>query len=426
MNTGHAVRRGTRQTITTRFVVMVFAMAITMVLTWSPAMRSITVQAAEADVFNDLTYARIRADTRLDALKSKSAILIDAETGMVLFEKEAHVRRPIASVTKIMTMLLAMEALDGGKVRKDTTVSVSAHAASMIGSGAFLEKGQQHTFWDLLKAVAVASANDASVALAEAIAGTETEFVRLMNEKADALGMKDTHFKDCTGLTDTDHYSTAFDITRMAGELIEKHPDIRTLTTIWHDTFNQGRYDLDNTNKLIRYYTDENRNIVCDGLKTGFTDGAGQCMCMTVTSPSGRLISVVLGGPDINTRFGESARLMDHGLQDFEKGTFGTPQAIVAAIPVERGVSRRVDAVQTASVTLTYPRGSADKISFRIEPAESLEAPVTAGQPAGSLVYMVDGRDALKVELVAAEDVRKASWIRLFFRKILSWIGIGR
>ncbi|HBQ63394.1 MAG TPA: D-alanyl-D-alanine carboxypeptidase, partial [Clostridiales bacterium] len=345
--------------------------------------------------------------------------------GSVLFEKNSHERFPIASVTKIMSMLIFLENIDSGKIKWEDEVLVSSHAQSMIGSGVFLERGEKFTVRELFKTVAVASANDATVALAEHVAGSEPAFVELMNRRAESLGMNDTRFMDATGLNDSE-YSTAADVAVMARELILKHPVIFEFTTIWHDTFRNGTHDVDNTNKLIRYFTDKSRGIVCDGLKTGHTDAAGYCLAATAVREDMRVLAVVLNAPDINTRFGEAQKLMDYGLTSFETGIFNEKDKKAETAAVRKGVELEVDAVYAADMKIVYKKGMGNKVTRETVLEQDLTAPVSAGQKIGEVVFMLEGKEVARGDLLAATDVKKASFIRLFFRMILEWLGIRR
>ncbi len=245
-------------------------------------------------------------------VNAKAAILIEAETGKVLFSYNENEPLPIASITKIMIMLLVMEAIDRGKITPKDTTTISPYATRMGGSQVYLKEGEVFTVEELLKAVAVHSANDASVALAEVIAGSEEAFVAMMNQKAQELKMKNTMFLDCTGLTDEGHYSTAYDISIMSRELLTKHPKIVHHTTIWHDTFRDGKFDLDNTNKLVKRYRGTT------GLKTVFTNKAGFCLSASAERDGTKFISVILGSDSNDHRFSESARLLDFAFTNWE------------------------------------------------------------------------------------------------------------
>lgn len=358
--------------------------------------------------------------TNVMDLKSKGAILIDAATGNVLLEKNSHEKLPIASVTKIMSMLLVMEAVDSGKIKYEDKVPVSDHAYRMGGSQVYLKPGEEFTVLEMLKAVAIHSANDATVALAEKISGSEEAFTAAMNEKARELGMKDTNFLDCTGLEDEGHYSSANDVALMSRELIMKHPKILELTTTWHDTFRNGTFSLDNTNKLIRSYQGAN------GLKTGFTTKAGYCLSASAKRNNLQLISVVLGGPDNNARFGESSKLLDYGFANYEITKVNSKNDPEGTVDIKKGLKTKVNAVLKDDVHLLLNKGEKGKITREVKLETDLEAPIQAGQKIGEVIYKIGDREVGKAEVISESSVEKASFLRLFFRMVLGWFGIGK
>jgi D-alanyl-D-alanine carboxypeptidase (penicillin-binding protein 5/6) len=270
------------------------------------------VMAAKTDDSAKSTAAKASDTSKAFDLKAKASVLMDIDSGNILYEKNIHEKLPIASVTKVMSMLLVMEALDSGKITYEDMVPVSEHSYDMGGSQVYLKPGEEFTVLEMMKAVAIHSANDATVALAEKISGSEDAFVAMMNEKARELGMNDTNFLDCTGLTDDNHYSSALDVATMSRELIRKHPKVLEITSVWHDTFRNGLFSLDNTNKLIRSYQGAN------GLKTGFTTKAGHCLSASAKRNKLQLIAVVLGEPDSDTRFAEAKKLLDYGFANYD------------------------------------------------------------------------------------------------------------
>lgn len=352
--------------------------------------------------------------------KSKSALVMDNASGTILLESNSHERLPIASITKVMTMLLVMEAIDSGKISYEDKILVSEHAYSMGGSQVYLAPGEEFTVHEYLKAVAIHSANDASVVLAEKVAGSEEAFVAMMNDKARELGMKDTNFLDCSGLTDEGHYSSAHDIAIMSRELIQKHPEILEYTKIWHDTFRNGTFSLDNTNKLIREY----EGTV--GLKTGSTKKAGFCLAAVVFRGNLQLISVILGGPDGDTRFSESKKILDYGFANFETTLFKRKGEDVGEIVVRKGLKSQVKAIYAEDVNLLLKKGTKDNIIEKLNIEDKITAPVKSGQKVGEAIYSVEGREVGKVTIVAGGSVEKASFLRLFFRMILEWFGLGK
>ena len=372
-----------------------------------------------SDGYDSTSVTKILEKTSISTLKAKAAVLIDATSGNVLFEKNSTEKLPIASVTKIMSMLMVMEAIDSGKLSFDDKVPVSEHSYNMGGSQVYLKPGEEFTVREMLKAVAVHSANDATVALAEKVAGSEDTFVSSMNERAKALGMNDSNFLDCTGLTDEGHYSSAKDVAIMSRELITKHPKIFEFTTIWTDKFRDGTFDLSNTNKLIRFYQGAN------GLKTGFTTKAGYCLSGAAKRNNLQLISVVLGEPDTNTRFAETRKLLDYGFANYELTKLESKGTPVGETDVKKGVSTKVKGIFSDDVNLLLNKGQKGKISKSIK-LESLSAPVKAGTKIGEAVFTLDGKEVGKADIVAQATVEKASFIRLFFRMVLAWLGFGK
>lgn len=371
------------------------------------------------------TVMKIMSKTSVDDLKAKSAILIDCNTGKVLLEKNCHEKLPIASVTKIMSMLLIMESIDTGIITWDTKVKVSEHSWSMGGSQVWLEPGEVFTVDEMMKAVAIHSANDATVALAEAIAGSEDAFVAMMNQKAKELGMERTNFLDCSGLTDEGHYSCAYDIAVMSRELLLKYPEITKYTTIWHALFRENvpgknPVSLDNTNKLIRNYEGT------IGLKTGFTSAAGYCLAAAAVRNGQELISVVLGEPDSNTRFAESRKLLDYGFSNFETVIVNKKGEEVQQVQVKKGMKPSVTAVFKEDVKLLMKKGDKGKIERIVKVYEDLKAPVKPGQKIGEVTYMVSENEVGRAELVAAGDVQKASFLRIFITMVEKWFALGR
>ncbi len=392
------------------------------------SMLSGTVISAEIEgvvEYDAVTVMKIMDNTTVTDLKAKGAILVDCNTGKVLLEQNSHDKLPLASVTKIMSMLLIMESIDAGIISYDTKVKVSEHSWSMGGSQVWLEPGEEFTVDELMKAVAIHSANDATVALAEAVAGSENAFVSMMNQRAKELGMENTHFLDCSGLTDVGHYSSAYDIALMSRELLLKHPEISNYTTVWQAKFRENvpgkkPVSLDNTNKLVHYY----EGTV--GLKTGYTGAAGHCLSAVAVRNGQELISVVLGEPDSNTRFAESRKLLDYGFANFETTLVNTMGEEVRQVPVKRGMKPLVNAIYKEDVKLLMKKGDKGKIERIAKLAENLTAPVKAGQKIGEVNYIVSGNEIGKADLVAAGDVQKASFLKIFFTLVSEWFGLGR
>ena len=316
------------------------------------------------------------ADATGLTVNAKGAVLIDQGSGAVLFEKDAHAHLPIASVTKVMTLLLVMEAIDGGRLNWLDTVTCSARAASMGGSQIWLEPGETMTVEELVKAAAVVSANDACAALAEHISGTVDAFVAQMNARAEQLGLTDTHFVDCSGLDDTG-YSCAYDIAVISRQLM-MHTDIQRFTTIWMDTLRGGKSQLVNTNKLVRHYPG------ATGLKTGTTQAAGHCLSATAEKNGTAFVAVVLGCPTTADRFDGARAMLDYGFASYAAYTPTAEQLTLPPIPVLHGQQTQVAVTVDAPASLLVEKGAIGQIAVTTETAENLEAPVLEGQTVGT------------------------------------------
>lgn len=335
-------------------------------------------------------------------VNARAALLMEKTTGQVLYEANAHAPLELASVTKVMTMLLIMEALDAGTITKETMVPVSATAAGMGGSQVYMEEGEEFSVHDMLKAIAVASGNDACVAMAEYLAGSESAFVEKMNARAAELGMEDTVFCNCTGLPAEGHHSSAYDIALMSRELILHHPDIRTYTTIWMDTLRDGDFQLANTNKLVRYYEG------ATGLKTGSTDAALYCLSATAEKEGMELIAVILGAPTSNDRFEGAKALLNYGFATYALVPVA-PSEPLTPVPVTLGTAASVQPGLAQERQLLLPKGEAGKVTTTVDLPSALSAPVEAGQELGHLTVLVDGQAVEEIPLVAQEAVGKRS-----------------
>lgn len=366
----------------------------------------------EALESSEETLAKVTPQFQVNA---KAAILVEAETGTVLYAFNENEPLPIASITKIMTMLLVMEALDSGKIKTTDNTTISANATRMGGTQVYLKEGEVFTVEELLKAVAVHSANDASVALAEMISGTEEAFVAAMNEKAAELKMKNTKFLDCTGLTDEGHYSCAMDVATMSRELILKHPKIIHYTTIWHDTFRDGKFDLDNTNKLVKRYRGTT------GLKTGFTSKAGFCLAASAERDGSKFISVILGSDTNEHRFAESARLMDFAFSNWETARIEKEGLEAGVIKVKKGVTTEVPLKFAGNAVVVVKKGSKSKITENLELPEIINAPVNAGQTVGVLNIDLGDERLASIEVVAANDSLKCTFGLAFGMLFKKW-----
>lgn len=342
-----------------------------------------------------------------DELASPSAILIEPTTGKILFEKNAHEQRACASITKVMTLLLVMEAIDEGKISYDDVVTTSEHAKSMGGSDIWLEVGEQMTVHEMIKATAVASANDAAVALAEHLCGTESEFVALMNERAKELKMENTVFKNCNGLDEEGHLTTAYDVALMSAQLI-KHEKIFDYTTIWIDTLRNGETQIVNTNKLLKSYDG------ITGLKTGTTGDAGSCISATATRNGISLVSVVLGSTTGTERFKDAATLLDFGFANYEVLQFLASVLEKDSIEVKKGMSKSVKIECKGSTNMVVEKGSSADIKHSVSLEESIDAPVQKGQKVGTLTYTLNGEKVAQFDVVTTDKVEQMTFSAVF------------
>ena len=346
-------------------------------------------------------------------LTSPSAILCEASTGQVIFEKNADERRPVASVNKVMTILLTLEAVDEGRVSLEDQVTVSPRAASMGGSQAFLDAGERYKLSELLKTVIVASANDSAVALAEHLAGTEESFVRLMNTRAEELGLTNTHYANCTGLPAQEHYTTARDVAKLSAQL-DLHPIYYRYSTIWMDEIKHrgGRVtSLTNTNRLIRFYPG------CDGYKTGSTNEARYCVSATAKKEGMRLIAVVLGTPAGQTRFDEARAMLEYGFANVQLVTpIAQGQAPDMTVPVRLGGRDEVSVLSGGTCSLLERRGEKNALSLEAALVEKVNAPVYAGDVLGEIRVKRGDEVVAVVPAVAGEDVQLPGMVDALIR----------
>ena len=346
-------------------------------------------------------------------LTSPSAILCEASTGQVIFEKNADERRPVASVNKVMTILLTLEAVDEGRVSLEDQVTVSPRAASMGGSQAFLDAGERYKLSELLKTVIVASANDSAVALAEHLAGTEESFVRLMNARAEELGLTNTHYANCTGLPAQEHYTTARDVAKLSAQL-DLHPIYYRYSTIWMDEIKHrgGRVtSLTNTNRLIRFYPG------CDGYKTGSTNEARYCVSATAKKEGMRLIAVVLGTPAGQTRFDEARAMLEYGFANVQLVTpIAQGQALDMTVPVRLGGRDEVSVLSGGTCSLLERRGEKNALSLEAALVEKVNAPVYAGDVLGEIRVKRGDEVVAVVPAIAGEDVQLPGMVDALIR----------
>ena len=345
-------------------------------------------------------------------VEAKSALLMDVATGTVLFEQNAHEALAPASVTKVMTMLLIMEAIDSGKIGWDDTVTVSEAAAAKGGSQVYLKVGETMRVEEMLKSIAVSSANDCACAMAEHLCGSEAAFVEAMNARAKELGMEDTHFVNCTGLDDGEdaasHRTSAHDIALMSRELLGKHPDITKFTTIWMDTIRGGAFGLSNTNKMVRFYNG------CTGLKTGFTQGAGYCLSASAEREGLQLIAVVMGCETSQKRFTACKSMLDYGFANYALVQPQLPETM--AVPVKLGVTNTVVAVPAEGGEILIDKGQKNQVATEVTLEAEVTAPVSQGQRLGTMTLKAGEQILAEIPLVAESAVEKVSWGQMFMR----------
>ena len=382
-----------------------FCFMLTLSLLLRPALA-----AEEEEVFDPEPWESVEALSSVEDVAERvgAAVLLERETGACLYEHNAHERLEPASVTKIMTMLLVCEALDGGSLTEETEVRCSAHAAGMGGSQIFLKEGEVMCAGDLLKSVAGASANDAAVALAEAVAGSEGEFVARMNERAGELGMADTRFANCTGLpAEEEHLTSAWDIALMSRELLG-HERIRAYTSIWTDSIRDGAFGLSNTNKLVRFYEG------CTGLKTGFTQEAMYCLSASAMRNGTEYIAVVLHAETSAERFEAARLLLDHAFALWQLVDV-LPDGALPPVAVELGKEKYIQPVLGAGTKLLLKKTEAAALRKELELPERIAAPVAAGQELGRLRLLDgEGRELARLSVVAPEGVERLGWGRIF------------
>lgn len=350
-------------------------------------------------------------------IQAKSALLMDVATGTVIYESDAHTPLAPASVTKVMTMLLIMEAIDQGRIGWDDTVTASETAAAKGGSQIYLKVGESMSVADMVKSIAVSSANDCACAMAEHIAGSESAFVEQMNARAKELDMNDTHFVNCTGLDDSeeakDHKTSAHDIALMSRQLLKYHPDIKKYTTIWMDTVRGGAFGLSNTNKMVRFYQG------CTGLKTGFTSGAGYCLSASAQREGLELIAVVMGCETSKDRFAACKSMLDHGFANYALVSAQMPQE--GLIPVKLGSEKTVRAVPGNADSLLIDKSQKSMVTTETELLPEVTAPVSKGQRLGTMTVKAGEQVLAQVPLIAEQAVERLSWWQIFlnvFRQV--------
>jgi D-alanyl-D-alanine carboxypeptidase (penicillin-binding protein 5/6) len=377
----------------------------------------VIVEDGEGEAEETLAFLQLEEDVpaapviaaMADSLPAKSAILLEQATGNVLFEQNPDEPLPPASVTKVMTLLLVMEALESGKIMLDDMVACSEYAASMGGSQIWLKVGEKMSVDDLLKAVCIASANDASVLLGEHVSGSNDAFVARMNERAAELSMSNTTFKNATGLDEEGHLTTARDIAIMSRELMN-HPRIAEYSTVWMDELRGGATELVNTNKLVRFYNGST------GLKTGTTNGAGSCLSATATREGLSLVAVVMGSPTSDDRFAAARGLLDYGFANYRAIEPPPIRGQLAPLPVLRGVEPYVDVTYDPPGVFVIEKGTEDAMTQEITLPENVEAPVEAGQVLGQAEVLLSGEAIGSYPLKAAANVERLTLGKAFER----------
>jgi len=353
-------------------------------------------------------------------LESGSAILIEQNSGQILYGYNVHEKLHPASVTKVMSLLLIMEALDSGKITLETQIPCSTNAASMGGSQIWLDTTETLSVHDMLKAIAVVSANDCVVAMAEYLGGTEDGFVQMMNTRAKELGMNDTTFKNCHGLDEDEHLTSAHDIALMSRELLMNHPRITEYTTIWMDSLRDGKSGLSNTNKLVRNYSG------CTGLKTGSTSLALFNLSASATRDGLSLIAVIMKGPTSAIRFSNASSLLDYGFSNYSYKSFGNQGETIKSIVVTKGVSAQVNAVYEISPSFLIKKGEESGITYELNLNDSIQAPIAQGQQLGTIKYSLNGTELETVSLVAENSVEKIDLINVVKNVFNNWFSLLR
>ena len=376
------------------------------------------IEDAMSEIAGYEESAQIAAAAKNDVsleIGAKSYILIDGLTGSVIAEKDADNKLPLASITKVMSLLLVMESISKGKLDFNTEVTASEHASSMGGSQIWLEEGETMTVDELLKAAVVASANDAMTALAEAVSGSEESFVAEMNARASELGMKNSHFVNCSGLDAEGHYSSARDIAIMSVELM-KHEEIKNYSTIWMDSLRDGKTELVNTNKLVRFYSG------ATGLKTGTTSSAGCCLSATAERDGLGLVAVVMGAKNSTERFNSARKLLDFGFANYKVVTVA-PSFDHAALPsVKKGIGKQLSVKSEPAKFLVKKTSEEPELSYDFP--DAVTAPVNKGDKIGEVTVTLGGKEIGKIDITAAEKIEKADLLSVAAMLIFSLIGL--
>lgn len=350
----------------------------------------------------------VQADFSIDA---RAAVLMDPVSGKVLYSQSAHKRLPPASVTKVMTMLLIMEAVDAGRVQWQDLITTSTTAAGMGGSQIYLKEGEKMTLEEMFKAIAVVSANDASTAVAEHLYGSDIDFIDAMNQRAKQLGLKNTHFQNETGLPDPEHYSSAYDLAIISRELL-KHPRVLKYTSVWLDTLRDGKFILRNTNELIKVYRG------ADGLKTGHTNEAKFCLAATAKKGDFRLLSVILGAESDAMRVAQSKRLLDYGYRNFQWKPIYNSKKVIGSVYIKKAKQENVPVMLNRNFGVVVPRGQDQLVKTRIRPFAQLKMPIPAGKQVGTIEAVLNGKILGRAPIYTAEKVTRANFVVLGWRWI--------
>lgn len=344
------------------------------------------------------------------AATARSYVLMEQSSGKVLLERDAETPFPPASITKVMTLLLINEAIDAGKINWDDKVTISEHAAHMGGSQVFMEPGEEQTVRDLVKCICIASANDAAVAMSEYVAGSEEQFVELMNKRAQELGMTHTTFKNACGLHVEGHVSCAKDIGLMSRALLEEHPEMSKILTTWMDSIThrtrrgESEFGLSNTNKMIKWYSG------LTGLKTGYTPQAKHCVSATATRDQMGLIAVIMGAADGKTRFQEAAQLLDYGFANYKVKVGPQIGTIIAQQEIKKGTEPQIDVATAETKSFVVPKASSNsELTYELQYTTPLVAPISKGEEIGRIIYYLDGNEVGEGSLVSASEVKKAT-----------------
>lgn len=398
---------------------------VSLLLLFSILLAPITLFAtSDSYIWSDLssvleTSASTASSDQL-ALESESAILIEQNTGKILYEKNSHEQLRPASVTKIMSLILIMEALDSGKITLDTKIPCTEDAASMGGSQIWLDVREELSVNDMLKAICVVSANDCVVAMADYLEGSQEAFVAKMNQKAQELGMKDTTFKNCHGIDEDGHVTSSYDIALMSRELLTKHPTITNYTTIYMDSLRDGKSELVNTNKLIRTYSG------ITGLKTGSTSLALYNLSASATRDNLSLIAVIMKAPSTKVRFSEAQKLLDYGFSNFFYKELAKQGDCIKTISVGKGVKDTVDAVVSKDTGMLLAKGQDKNIVQDIKLEDSVSAPIAQGQKLGTITYSIEGGESQTVDLIAKEEVSKITLWNICKEVFTNWFCLLR